>query len=94
MFFSFYTEIQDGHQKWRETNLWPNVPDDSVSTLAVKNFVQTNLCHSVSEINMFLHFSQKFKRAAKNGRKQLFTSLVEMLLSDIVKCSKLQLSTC
>ena len=27
--FVFYTEIQDGRQKWRENNLWQKVTDDS-----------------------------------------------------------------
>ena len=52
--FVFNTEIQDGHQEW-----WENF------FLRVKNFVEIALSRSVSEINMFLHFTQKFKLVGK-----------------------------
>ena len=41
-------------------------------TLWVKNFVKIALSRSVSEINSFLRLMQKFKMAAKNGRKTIF----------------------
>ena len=41
-------------------------------TLRVKKFVEISLSRTVSEINAFLHFSQKFKMAAKSGGKMLF----------------------
>ena len=71
--FVFNTEIQDGRQKW-----WENVflgeimPVDSEDTLWIKNFVEIVLSRSVSEINTFLHFTQKFKMAAKSGGKMIF----------------------
>ena len=37
-----------------------------------KIFVKTELSHTVSEINVFLCFMQKFKMATKNGRKTIF----------------------
>ena len=70
--FAFYAEIQDGRQKWRENNFWEKWSLDSADTLLVKNFVKINLCHTVSEINVFLHFTQKFKMAAKNGQENDF----------------------
>ena len=70
--FAFYAEIQDGCQKWRENNFWEKWSLDSADTLLVKNFVKINLCHTVSEINVFLHFTQKFKMAAKNGQENDF----------------------
>ena len=41
------------------------MPVDSADTLRVKNFVEIALSRSVSEINTFLYFTQKFKTAAK-----------------------------
>ena len=38
----------------------------SGDTIQVKNFVEIALSHSVSEINRFLHLTQKFKMAAKS----------------------------
>ena len=71
-FFSFYAEIQDGRQKWQENDFLEKSPVDSENTLWVKNFVEIDLSHSVSEINMFLHLRQKFKMAAKSGGKTSF----------------------
>ena len=47
-------------------------PVDSADTLWVKNFVEIALFRSVSEINTFLHLTQKFKMAAKSGGKTIF----------------------
>ena len=70
--FEFYTEIQDGCQNWRENDFCGKLPLDSADTLRVKNFIKIDICHTVSEINMFLCFTQKFKIAAKNGGKNDF----------------------
>ena len=43
------------------------MPVDSADTPWVKNFVEIALFHSVSEINAFLRFMQKFKMATKSG---------------------------
>ena len=48
------------------------MPVDSADTLRVKNFVEIALSCSVSEINTFMHFTQKFKMAAKSGGKTIF----------------------
>ena len=53
VFFALNTEIQDGHQKWREKQFCKNSPVDSADTLWVKNFVKIALPRSVSAINMF-----------------------------------------
>ena len=47
-------------------------PDDSADNLGVKNFAEIALSCTVSEINVLLHFTQKFKMEAKNGRKTIF----------------------
>ena len=70
--FLFYAEIQNGHQKWQENNFWEKSPVDSADNLRVKNFVEITLSRSISEINRFLHFTQKFKMAAKSGGKTTF----------------------
>ena len=72
MFFSFYTEIQDGRQKLRENDFWKKVAEDPVNTLWIKKFIEITLSCTISEINTFLPFTQKFKMAAKNGGKNKF----------------------
>ena len=47
--FAFYAEIQDGHQKWRESDLCEKPPVDSADTLWVQNFVEITVC----QINVF-----------------------------------------
>ena len=71
-FFAFYAEIQNGHQKWHENDFWEKSPVDSAHNLRVKNFVKIALSCSISEINTFLCFTQKFKMAAKSGGKTIF----------------------
>ena len=56
-FFAFYAEIQNGHQKLQENDLWEKSP------------VETALSHSISKIN---GFTQEFKMAAKSGGKTIF----------------------
>ena len=34
----FYAEIQDGRQKWQETDFWEKSPVDSNNSLGVKKF--------------------------------------------------------
>ena len=70
--FAFYAEIQDGHQKWQESDFWEKLPVESTDTLWVKNFVEIALSRTISKKNVFLHFRQKFKMAAKNGKKVIF----------------------
>ena len=72
IFFVFYTEIQDGRQKWQENYFWEQLPVDSADTLWTKNVVEIALSRSVSEINAFLRFTQKFKMAAKSVGKTIF----------------------
>ena len=49
--------------------------DNSTDALGVKNYVQIALSCTVSKKNAFLHFTQKFKMAAKNGRKINFRKI-------------------
>ena len=70
--FPFNADIQDGRQKWRENDFCEKSPIDSADTLRIKNFVEIGLSCSVSEINASLRLTQKFKMAAKSGRKTIF----------------------
>ena len=70
--FAFNAEIQDGRQKWQENNFCEKSPVDSTHTLQLKNFVEIALSLSIIEINTFLLLTQKFKIAAKSGRKNDF----------------------
>ena len=65
-------EIQDGSQKWRQSDFCKMSPEHSADTLWVQNFVKIALSHTVSEINVLLHFMQNFKMAAKSGGKAIF----------------------
>ena len=57
---------------WRENDFGENLPADFVDTLGVQNFVEITLARSVSEINTFLCFTQKFKMATKSDGKMSF----------------------
>ena len=70
-FLAFYAEIQNGHQKWWENDFWEKSPVDPADNLRVTNFMEIALSGSISEINGFLCFMQKFKMAAKSGRKTI-----------------------
>ena len=37
-----------------------------------QNFIEISVSRTVSEINVFLHFTQKFKKAVKNGKENNF----------------------
>ena len=70
--YLFYTEIQDGRQKWQENDFLESSTVDSLYTLCVKNLIEIDLSCTISEINVFLRLTQKFKMDAKNGRKVIF----------------------
>ena len=70
--FAFYTEIQDGCQKWRKSDFCKKSPVDSADNLRIKNFVEIVLSRTVSKIDALLCFTQKFKMAAKSGGKAIF----------------------
>ena len=56
------------------------MPVGSADTLRVKNFVEIAPSCSVSEINTFLYFTQKFKMAAKSSRKMIFEESCQQTL--------------
>ena len=48
-----------------------NLPVDSAHTLGIKKFVEIALACSISKINVFLNFTQKFKMAPKSSGKTI-----------------------
>ena len=70
--FALYTEIQDGHPKWRKSDFWEKSPAGSAYTMWVKNLVKIPLSRTVSKINELLRFTQKFKMVAKKCMKTIF----------------------
>ena len=72
LFILRYAEIQNGHQKWRENDFWEKSTVDTADNLWVKSFMEIALSCSISEINRFLHFTQKFKMATKSGGKKIY----------------------
>ena len=65
---TFYAENQDG----RKTIFLERSIGECPDILRVKDFVEIALSRTVIEINAFLRFTQKFKMAAKNGKKTIF----------------------
>ena len=59
-------------KKWRESDFCKMSPVHSADTLRVQNFVEIALSHTISEMNVLLRFTQKFKMAAKSGGKAIF----------------------
>ena len=51
-----------------------------IPCLGVKNVDQIAVSHTISQINAFLRFTQKFKVAAKNGRKAIFWKTRQLTL--------------
>ena len=55
----------------QEKDFWERSLIYSADTLWVKNFIEIALCRSVSEVNMFLCFMQKFKIKLNDFWKKL-----------------------
>ena len=72
MRFVFYAEILDVRQKWRDNNFGEKSPVESENTWGGKNIAEIGLFQTISEINAFLCFMQKFKMSAKNGGIMIF----------------------
>ena len=49
----FFSEFQDGCQKWQKKVFQQEVPDDSVYTMGIKKFVEIKLPCTIFEINAF-----------------------------------------
>ena len=62
--FAFYTEIQDGRQKWWENDFWETVADDSVYTLGGQKFCRNrSISHCFQDKHVFVYYVE-----IQNGR--------------------------
>ena len=68
----FMQKFKMATKKCQESDFCKMSPVHSVDTLRIHNFVIIALSHTVSEINVLLCFTQKFKMADKSGRKAIF----------------------
>ena len=84
----FNAEIQDGHQKWPQSDFCEMSPVHSADTLRVKNFIKIAQSHTVSRINALLHFMQKIKMAAKSGGKAIFGEKPPIDSADTLRVKK------
>ena len=69
-FLSFTQKFKMAAKSGGKTLFCKKLPINCAHTLWVKHFVEIALSHCISEINAFLHFTQKFKMAAKSGGKR------------------------
>ena len=56
--FAFYVEIQDGRQKWWESDFCEKPPVDSADNLQVRNFIEITLSRTVCQINLFCIYAE------------------------------------
>ena len=78
IFLHFMQKFNMAAKKWRENDFWQNIADDSVYILRVKNFIEMAVSRTVAKIIVFLHFTQKFNMAVKNGGKSIFDKKVQI----------------
>ena len=64
----------------KKNDFWEKSPVDSADTLGVKNFDEIVLSRTVSEINVFMCFTQKFKMDSKNGGKMIYGKCRQLTL--------------
>ena len=66
---------------WQENDFWEKLPVDEYYMYFFFSFLyrKSRSC-TVPEINLFLHFTQKFKTAAKNGGKEIFVKCCQSTL--------------
>ena len=70
--FAFYTEIQDGRQKWWESDFCEKPPVDPADNLQVRNFVEITLSRTACQINVFCVLYTNSRWPPKNGGKVIF----------------------
>ena len=86
--FAFYAEIQDGRQKWQESDFCEKPPVDSADNLQVRNYVETTLSQTACQINVFwvLCINSRWPPFLKRV-KFATSSLLRYPLSDFCKMS-------
>ena len=81
--FAFYTEFQGDHQKWQENVFGKKLPDDSVDSLGVKNFMEIAVSCTILEITVLLHLHRNSKMTAKSCGKKLFGIKWQMTIQSL-----------
>ena len=76
----FYAKIQDGCQKWRKNDFLGKSLVDCIHPTDQKFPQNRSISHRYLEINGFLRFTQKFKMAAKSGRKTILEKTYQQTL--------------
>ena len=79
---AFYAEIQDGRQKHWGKKIFGKVAHSLCKYPGDQKFAKIALSRTVSEINGFLCFTQKFKMAAKNDGKTIFGGKSRQMIAD------------
>ena len=79
VFLRFYTEIQDGHQKWWKNDFWEKLPVDSTDILRVKNFIELTISHTISQINQFFVLHRNSRLPPKMAGKRFLGKVASRL---------------
>ena len=74
MFLNFTQKFKMATKSGRKMIFREKSAVESPNTLLIKKLVEIAISPSVSEINMFLHLTQKFKLATKSYGKMIFMS--------------------
>ena len=75
----FYTEIHNGHQKWRRNNLGEKSPDDSVDTLGLTNFAKNHsVVHHFRDQSVlgFFSFNADIQDMAEQNDRETFLAKI------------------
>ena len=88
--FFFFFGVLHRNSRWPpksggENNFCKKSPVDSADTMRVKNFVEIAPSCSISEINVFLCLTQKFKMATKSGGKTFFCKIMPVDSADSLR---------
>ena len=93
--FVFYTEIQDGREKWRENDFLAKVPYDPAYILQDKNFIRISLSHTVSlfiylfgVLRRFQHCTGHITMGSWKGRGNQYIQLVKVLYCKLLTNGK------
>ena len=70
---------------WRENDFWEKSPVDEYVFFFFSFLHGKSRSRTIPEINAFLHFTQKFKRATKNGGKAIFPEKSPVHSADILR---------
>ena len=74
--FALYAEIQDGCQKWQESDFCEKLPVDSANTLWVQNF---SISHCFQDKGAFCTLCRNLRWPPKVGGKQFLTKVTSRI---------------